>query len=233
MQTNNRTAYGIHDGNERNFFISYNIFIAVSSLFGDSIILVASLKYQAIRLHKIIVIIIQHLALCDLLLTLFRIVPQTAALIADNWVTGAFFGHVQNSINLVFGGLTMCLTCALTTVKLLIVKYPLRTGAWSSRTGHVICTALWLWQLASWIPWLVVNMFYVRETLFFSYRTYQCSYDNFSPNTPEWFRLYASVNFLVGSVLLMVLIIVIIIPSYLISFLHISFTFCCAYRMPN
>ena len=208
MQTNNRTAYGIHDVTDRTFLISYNIFIALSSLLGDPIILIACLKYQAIKLHKTVVIIIQHLAVCDLLLTVFRIIPQTAALIADNWVTGTFLGHVQNNVNYVSGSVTMTLTCALTVVKLLVVKYPFRTAAWSARVGHVLCAALWLFQLISWIPWFVVNMFYVRDTLFFSYRTYQCSYNYFSPETPAWFTLYASVNFLVATVLLMILIFV-------------------------
>ena len=208
MLSNNRTLYGIHNDTERHFLIFYNTFIALTSLIGDSIILISTVKYNAIKLHEIVVVITQNLAVCDLLLTVFRIIPQTAALIADDWVVGVFMGHAQNAVNYLAGTTTMTLTCAMTTVKLLIVKYPLKTGTWSIYTGYKLCGALWGLQIASWLPWLVVNMFYVRNTLYFTYRTYQCSYNYFSPHTPTWFTMYASLSFLLGTILPFLVVIV-------------------------
>ena len=201
MLTNNRTLYGIHSDGERHFLIFYNTFIALTSLIGDTVILIGTVRYRAIKLHDIVVVITQNLAVCDLLLTVFRITPQTAALLADTWVVGVFMGHAQNAVNYLAGSGTISLTCALTSVKLLIVKYPLKTGTWSDKTGYKLCAALWGVLIASWLPWLVVNMFYVRETLYFTYRTYLCSYNYFSPLTPPWFTVYASVGFLLGTIL--------------------------------
>ena len=200
MLTNNKTLYGIQNGAERHFLIFYNTFIALTSIIGDTIILVGTIKYRAIKLHDIVVLIIQNLAICDLLLTVFRIIPQTAALIADDWVVGVFMGHAQNLVNYLAGYLTLTLTCSLTTVKLLFVKYPLRTLTWSKNTGYKLCGTLWGLLIASWLPWLFVNMFHVRDTLYFSYRSYLSSYNYFSHLTPPWFTKYA-VGFLFITIL--------------------------------
>ena len=201
MLTNNKTLYGIQNGAERHFLIFYNTFIALTSIIGDTIILVGTIKYGAIKLHEIVVLIIQNLAICDLLLTVFRIIPQTAALIVDDWVVGVFMGHAQNLVNYLAGYLTLTLTCSLTTVKLLFVKYPLRTLTWSKNTGYKLCGTLWGLLIASWLPWLLVNMLHVRDTLYFSYRSYLSSYNYFSHLTPPWFTKYASVGFLFGTIL--------------------------------
>ena len=203
MQTNNKTLYSIDDSPERYFLITYNIFIALSSILGDSLILIASLRYHAFKLHKFLVIIIQHLAVNDLILTLFRVVPETAAVAADTWVVGSFLGHVQFLVNGLCGGLTMSLTCAFSTAKFLIVKYPFRSLTWSYRSVHMTCATLWLAQAILWLPWQLVNFIYVWDTLFFSYRTYQCSYNYFADTTPAWFKQYISCYFLTGTVGLM------------------------------
>ena len=208
MLTNNKTLYGIQNGAERHFLIVYNTFIALTSLIGDTVILVGTIKYKAIKLHDIVVVIIQNLAVCDLLLTVFRIIPQTAALIADDWVVGVFMGHALYPMMYLAGGLTLTLTCSLTTVKFLFVKYPLRTLTWSKNTGYKLCCTLWGLLIASWLPWLFVNMFYVKDTLYFSYRSYLCSYNYFSSLTPPWFTKYVSVIFLFGTILPIIVVMV-------------------------
>lgn len=208
MKTSNKTLYSIHDSPERYFLITYNTFIVLSSILGDSIILVASLRYRSFKLHKILVIIIQHLAVTDLLLTLFRVIPQTAAVAADTWALGSFLGHVQVFVGGICDGLIMSLTCALATAKFLIVKYPLKAGTWSSRSVHVTCAALWLAKMILWLPLQLGHFIYTWDSLYFSYRTYQCIYNYFSETTPSWFRLYLAVYFLTGTLGLMLLILV-------------------------
>ena len=88
MRTNNYTLYGLHDDNERYFWVSYMTFVLVSSLIGDSIVLVASIKYNAIKLHKSIVVLVQHIAVCDLLTAVIQLFPTTIAVGLDKWVYG-------------------------------------------------------------------------------------------------------------------------------------------------
>ena len=46
------------------------------SLSGDSIILLATIKYRAIKQHKVVIAVMQHMAVCDLLQTIFRVLPM-------------------------------------------------------------------------------------------------------------------------------------------------------------
>ena len=75
MKYDNYTLYGIHSKTERGLLIGYNSFVIISTVIGDTLILIGSLRYNAIKLHKILVTFIQHIAVVDLLLVVFTIVP--------------------------------------------------------------------------------------------------------------------------------------------------------------
>ena len=62
-----KTKFGIKNDTERYLWAGWLAFVVVSSLLGDSLILIASIKYNAFNLHKMIVTFIQHIAVCDLL----------------------------------------------------------------------------------------------------------------------------------------------------------------------
>ena len=64
MQFNysNYTQFGIKDEAERYTYAGWLTFTVISSLLGDTIILIASIKYKAFKLNKIVVVFIQHIA---------------------------------------------------------------------------------------------------------------------------------------------------------------------------
>ena len=55
MQWNNKTLYAIRDDDERSLLILWNFIVVLSSLIGDSIILIATIKYKTIKLHRLVV----------------------------------------------------------------------------------------------------------------------------------------------------------------------------------
>ena len=169
MQSNNKILSGIQDDTERYFLATWLLIVVISSIIEDSIILVATVKYKVLNLHKVILAIIQHLAVCDLLQSIFRVFPALTAVIADKWILGEFLCHVQDNFLVICNGFTIMLTCALTTVKLLHLKYPLRARTWSKNTGHIICTALWIFVLSSNGPIFAGKIFYMRDNIFFNY----------------------------------------------------------------
>ena len=189
MQTDNRTIYGIKD-TERYILISWSITVLLTSLLGDTIILVSTIKYSAIKQNKAVVTVMQHMAVCDLLQTIFRVVPCTIALIADDWIVGTGLCQVEESIRYVGSVLTMFLTCALAGVKLVIVKFPLRIKAWSSRLGHKVCTYTWVLVLIWYAPMIAVKIFCLSDTVYFSYEYVICTYDFEGPSTPPWYKWY-------------------------------------------
>ena len=56
---------------ERIILIIFDIFVALSSLIGDTAIIIGVIKYHVIKLHKAMLAVMIHLAVCDLLLTIF------------------------------------------------------------------------------------------------------------------------------------------------------------------
>ena len=129
---------GIQDDTERFSFVLWLLFVLMSSLIGDTVILIATCKYKAMSLPNIIVAIIQHMAVCDLLQSIFRVFPVLAAILADGLVLGKIMGHIQTNLMYITTWYTMLLTCALTTVKFAHLKYPFQARAWSKNTGHII-----------------------------------------------------------------------------------------------
>lgn len=80
---------------------------------------------------------------------------------------------------------TAGLTCLLTTNKLLIVLFPLRSGAWSTRRIHVICAAAWLANCFT--PGQIERYFFLRSNhLKFSYLDYNCGYNEDLSPAPKW-----------------------------------------------
>ena len=140
MNIDNKTMFGINSETERGIWVTWSVIVFLCSSFGDTLILLGTLKYSAIKYHKIIVAVMQHLAVCDILLTMFKVLPSTLSLIADHWTLGEAFCHIHEHIGVVCNGVTMLLTVTLTTVKYLVVRYPLRAGAWPTQLGHQAAT---------------------------------------------------------------------------------------------
>ena len=168
----NITAYGITNDAVRYTWAGYYLFVIASSFVGDTIILIASIKYKAFKLHRVIVVVIQHVAFCDLVVSATDILPKMVTVIADKWVLGNTFcylypyGQFYSNLTSVF------LICVMTTSKLLLLKYPLQFGTTTLKKAHLICLASWLAAFA-----LPGTLFLVdKDDVSFSYRGYECDY---------------------------------------------------------
>ena len=187
-------ARGIQDNAERSFLVFWLLIVLVSSLLGDSIILIATCRYKVLNFHKVIVPIIQYMAACDILQSIFRVFPTTTAVLADRWVLGEVIGHIQANLLSIMAGYSMSLTCALTAVKLVHLKYPLVARTWSKNRGNIICLALLGLLSCAFVPMFVVQMFFGKDSFHFSYLTYECSYHNGQTEYPSWYKFYSSIT---------------------------------------
>ena len=174
----NRTLYEEKNDALRYTWASWLIIVLFPSLFGNVTILVASLKYRAIKLHSVIVMFIEHIAWLDLILTVSCLVPKAVSLTLNEWVFGkvpcyfivfvTYYGHCAK---LQYIG-------AQTTCKWLILNYPLRTKNWFENRIHVgIWAVIWVFSCGFPIAFLVID----REDMLFDYRTYLCAYRYSSP----------------------------------------------------
>ena len=168
----NKTRYGIKSDVVKYTWEVYLIFVAISSLIGDTTILVASIKYKAIKLQKIIVVIIQHIAVCDLMVVLTDVLPSIISIFADDWVFGNFACNVLPYVKLSFLLTGLFLICAMTISKMLQIKYPFSFVRISAKRVHAACLACW--TLAAMFP--ILFKVISDGITYFSYRTYQCNF---------------------------------------------------------
>ena len=203
-RTSNYTLEGIHNTSERLTWVSYNILIILSSLFGDSIILIATIKYNAVKLHRIIVVMIQHLAVSDLLMSLFKILPMTVTLVTDRWVLGEFLCVVNPLVGWLCNPVTIFLTCLLATSKLLIIRRPLRALCWTRMSAHVACFTVW--AICFLNPVQLMNFMVLAQKggdgAYLKFLVYECALDRDSIEVPSWLKswcylIYGCVTFLV------------------------------------
>ena len=75
--SDNYTVFGMHGTAERFSWVAFHIFVLLSSLFGDSLILYASVQEGAIKLNKLIVTVMQYIAVSDLVYTIAGVLPGT------------------------------------------------------------------------------------------------------------------------------------------------------------
>ena len=170
MKHDNYTQYRISDKSTRDFLIGYRSFIALSSLIGDSLILLGSLKYNAIKLQNILTVFICHLAVADLLYAVFTVFPGAVSLGADGWILGQILCYLTYFVNVNCGILACLLSTALALCKLLISRYPLRAIHFSSKAANL--AALCMWAYSAIFP--VAAIAKERGGVFFEYLIYNC-----------------------------------------------------------
>ena len=207
VRTSNFTSEGLHNEGARAVSVLLITIIALSALMGDVIILVGTTKYRAIKLHRVVVVVIQHLAVNDLLQTVLLIVPQILSLLTQDWVLGELLCHVNENIFCVCFVLTGLLTSLLTTTKLLLVQFPLRLRGWSRKSAHLLCALCWIFSLLQ--PAQVVNIFLTSpESLLFSYVSYSCVYDYSKTPVSEWLMWFVHHIYSVSTLIMAVILIV-------------------------
>jgi hypothetical protein len=184
VNSSNFTDYGIHNTGERSVWIIFLLLVLLSSLIGDSIILISSIRYNAIKLYEFLVVVIQHIAACDILSSISYVFPTMVSLIANKWVLGDFVARAQYFLDLYSVSGSNIFICALTCSKLMMLQYPLKIGLWTTRKGHIVCSAIWLISLIILI---------VRSVLLgsngsgpiFNYKSYSINFYG-SPSEYSW-----------------------------------------------
>ena len=168
----NKTAYGIKSDAIRYTWAGYYLFVIASSLIGDTTILIASIKYKAFNLHRVSVVVIQHIAVCDLIVSATDILPEMVSVISEKWVLGNFFCYLLSYARYYSNMTSVLLICAMTTSKLLLLKHPLKFGTTTSKKAHLICVACWLVALIPPMTLLLVDE--DLDGVIFSYNSYKC-----------------------------------------------------------
>ena len=171
ITSNNISIFGIHSDSERYTWAAYCLFVLLSSLIGDTLILYAS-SQNVFKLNKFIVIVIQHIAVCDLLFAVTAVLPGVTSLIANSWVLGEAVCYARVYVSHYIYTVGMAFIAVLTTTKLMLLKYPVWCAHWTKKLGHRICSFIYIIPLIIPGARLIVD----KNNIAFDYTTYNCEY---------------------------------------------------------
>ena len=171
----NETAYGIENKALLNTWLGYHVVVLLVSLVGDSTILIGSIKYRALRLNRLLVVVIHHITVCNLLVSATVVLPRAISLTAQQWVAGRWLCYLLGHVHYYFQTVSVLLLCTMTTTKLFVLKFPIRAKNMSAKYPHILCGAVWaaasLIQLCFLLGLSVGN-----DQIIFDYRLYGCGY---------------------------------------------------------
>ena len=128
----------------------------VVTLAGNIAVLIATLKYNAIKFERILVILITNIAAVDIIHVVTITIPTIWSVCSDQDMVKEFFETT------IFGKITCfyvahfqfwlteastIMICALSVTKLFCLRYPLNVSVRSARYGYIIV-------VFSWVPYL-------------------------------------------------------------------------------
>ena len=176
----NTTMFEIKNDALRYTWAGWYILVILSSLLGDTTILYSSLKHKVFNLHIIIVTLIQQIAAVDLMLCVFWVMPNAVSTIMGGrgWDLGMPFSYIRVFVCYYCYPAGALLVCALTTTKLLMLKYPLRASTWSEKRAYRVCLAISLLSLYNPVTFLIVD----KDDLHYDSRVFTYDY-RFSSHT--------------------------------------------------
>ena len=140
----------------------------------------------------------QHIAVCDLAVCTFWVIPRMIALISDQWILGDHLCRIQPYITYYFGTVCLFLTCLMAVCKLSILKFPIRPRYLQVKASksHQLCALVWVASM------IVPAIYLDRVDIFFDFRTYSCE-SSMSHNTSFLF-IAATINLLAPIVIIVV-----------------------------
>lgn len=154
--------------------ITWNSFIAFISVVGNVIVLVSSLKYNAIHLDRVSIVLIRNLAAADLGFGLM-ILPKTVNAAMGRNVWGCNFCRFNTLMSFFFAGVGSTFLAGLNINKLTVLIFPIRSNAQSYKRGKIISCVVWALPTAIIIAAVTYAHFsalrYVAE---FNMHTFDC-----------------------------------------------------------
>ena len=131
----------------RMMLIIFTALIVMCGVCGNGLVLFLMMKYNALKMDKISVVLLKNLAAADIAAS-FAFSLKLLTLISDRWILGKsmciFIGYIDSLPAIAAILLTTSITCH----RLRVLNKPLRAALTRIRTGHIMAAAIWATSLA-------------------------------------------------------------------------------------
>ena len=145
----------------------------ILSLLGNTIVLIASRKYNAFKLDKYSIRLIDNLAAADIGYTITDIIPTIGAVAANGWVYGRGSCIVVRFLTNVFRNMAPLLVALLCVSKMTCIMSPLSARA--RDTPHVLLAVSLIWSIVG-TSCLISTVLY-RDNVYYDHVSFQCWVD--------------------------------------------------------
>ena len=127
----------------RVLLIILNILIVVFGICGNGFVLFLSKKHNALKMDKMSVILLENLAIADIIIVFTKFIPMLLIMILDRWVLGKVMCGLVGYFQLLPIVAEVLLTTSLTCHRIHVLKRPLHAGMMRTRTGHLFAFLVW------------------------------------------------------------------------------------------
>jgi hypothetical protein len=100
------------------------LIVVIFGILGNGTVLYSSARYNAIRLDRVSLILVQNLAVADILYTICVILPQLITYIAGKWVLGKVYCFIAAQISFLPGSANALTVLLITTYRVWLVTHP-------------------------------------------------------------------------------------------------------------
>ena len=136
---------------ERAFLIMWSIFTLTLCVPGNLLVLISSIKYQAIKLDKITVILMNNVAVGDIGYALFWVLPTIYSIATDKVLLDNFTHGVSCKLlvqaRYIFAAVSIFSMVSLNISKLTCLLFPFRSRLRTKRAGYKLVVFLWVLEL--------------------------------------------------------------------------------------
>ena len=102
----------------------YLSIVTLLGLFGNGTVFYSSVRYDAIRLDRVSVILVQNLAVADILYIISNTFPQAITCIAGKWILGPVYCFINAQIAFIPGSANALTVLLITSYRLWLVTHP-------------------------------------------------------------------------------------------------------------
>lgn len=176
----NQSLFEITDELHKGLLISWCFILGIFSIIGNTIVIIASVKYKALRLDKVSVTLIKHIGFADVCYALVVILVVGWSLVENRWPLSHVMCHVSVYLQYFLALVDINIIWVLNVAKLTCILYPFRARLRSQNTGYILAASMWLFS--NIYPLQNAAM---RRTVYFDYRSYRCA-NLHTPDEWEW-----------------------------------------------